>query len=157
MQRRGPWDDLRGAPLERRAARVRGVGEPLPEPARRERRTGHRVRAAHVQPQASGDSVEALRSCLGDLKGIDLETIKGRPGDERGQAESIKRCADGSRIKVEPRYVRMTQQEFDEARPAGPIRVICKDRVFLDRTSDYQPDRLNLVVEQDRIVWAGRF
>lgn len=106
---------------------------------------------------AAGDAVAELRKCLDGLKGVDVETIEGRPGEERGQAESIKRCADGSRVEAEPRYVGMTQSEFDAARPAGPIRVICKDRVFLDRTSDYNRDRLNLVIEKERIVWAGRF
>lgn len=106
---------------------------------------------------AAGDAVADLRKCLDAVKGVDVEKIEGRPGEERGQAESIKRCADGSRVEVEPRYVGMTQEEFDEARPVGPVRVICKDRVFLDRTSDHNADRLNLVIENNQIVWAGRF
>ncbi len=104
-----------------------------------------------------GDAVADLRKCLDGVKGVDLEEIDGRPGEERGRAESIKRCAEGLRVEVEPRYAGMTQAEFDEARPPGPIRVICKDRVFLDRTSDHNADRLNLVIENNRIVWAGRF
>ena len=44
-----------------------------------------------------------------------------------------------------------------EAAAAGRVRVICRDRAFLDRTSDHQPKRLNIVVEQGVVLWAGYF
>lgn len=106
---------------------------------------------------AEGDAVADLGRCLDGLKGVDVERIEGRPGEERGQDASIKRCANGSRVKTEPRHIGMTNDEFKKARQPGPVRIICKDRVFLDRTSDHNADRLNLVIENNRIVWAGRF
>lgn len=104
---------------------------------------------------AAGGDVAALRSCVNDI-GADVGEIVGRPGEERGQAESIEQCVRGETSAVEERYIGMTESQVRDAEPE-PVRVICRDRVFLDRTSDYRPDRLNIVVEQGVVVWAGRF
>lgn len=103
---------------------------------------------------AAGDDVPALRSCLAKI-GADAEEIEGRPGERRGQAESIEQCTRGE-AKADQRYIGLTETQVRQAHP-GPVRVICRDRVFLDRTSDYQQDRLNIVVEQGTVIWAGRF
>jgi hypothetical protein len=104
---------------------------------------------------AAGDPVEPLRDCVGGVEGVDVAMVVGRPGDELGRAELLERCVEGT--EVEDRWVGMTEQQVRDADPVRPVRVICKDRVFLDRTSDSHADRLNLVIEQGRVIWAGRF
>lgn len=104
---------------------------------------------------ADGGNVAELRRCVTDI-GADAQEVPGRPGEERGRAEFIANCVEGEGASAEDRFVGMSEAEVEEA-VAGPVRVICRDRVFLDRTTDRHPTRLNIVVEQGLVIWAGSF
>jgi hypothetical protein len=43
------------------------------------------------------------------------------------------------------------QRDADEQ---APVRVVGRDGRCLDRTEDYQPDRVDLIVVRDKIIWA---
>lgn len=105
---------------------------------------------------ASGDAVESLRDCVEGVAGADIEVVEGRPGDERGRAAFIERCIEQG-VKVEPGYVGMSEQAVQAAEGARAVRVICRDRAFLDRTNGSAPDQLSIVVERGKVLWAGRF
>lgn len=103
---------------------------------------------------AAGADASRLRSCLADI-GASVEEIEGRPGERRGRAEAVERCVRGE-ADAEQRYIGLTESQLQQTEP-GPVRVICRDRVVLGRTSDNRPERLNIVVENGTIIWAGRF
>jgi hypothetical protein len=39
----------------------------------------------------------------------------------------------------------------------GGLRVVCRDGEGLARTSDLRPTRVNLILEDGKVIWAGRF
>lgn len=103
---------------------------------------------------ATGPDVEALKSCVTAI-GADVEEVPGRPGQAHGQAEFVRRCVGAEQVSPDERYLGWTEEEVRTA--TQPVRVICRDRVYLDRTTDGHSERLNLVVENGKVVWAGHF
>jgi hypothetical protein len=109
---------------------------------------------------AAGPAVAELDRCLEDVPGAAVEVQQGAPGNPLGLQEFIDRCV--GREDAEPAqdgYVGLTEQQLQDSPPdqENPARIVGRDRVCLDRTADRRPERVNVIIDDSRVVWAGHF
>lgn len=109
---------------------------------------------------AAGPAVAELDRCIDDVPGAAVEVQQGAPGNPLGLQEFIDRCVGREDAEPAPDgYVGLTEQQLQDSPPdpANPRRIVGRDRVCLDRTDDRQPERVNVIIDDSRVVWAGRF
>lgn len=109
---------------------------------------------------AAGPAVADLDQCLDDVPGAAVEVQQGAPGNPVGLQEFISRCVGREDAEPAPDgYVGLTEQQLRDSPPdpANPPRIVGRDRVCLDRTDDRRPERVNVIIDDSRVVWAGRF
>lgn len=83
-------------------------------------------------------------------------------GRETGHAEFIDRCvgADRDQATPAPDYLGTSEKDIDKAiSDDGPvtIRILGRDGECIGRDSDLRRDRVNVVIADAKVVWAGRF
>lgn len=109
---------------------------------------------------AAGAAVAELDLCLDDVPGAAVEVQQGAPGNPVGIQEFIQRCVGREDTESAPDgYVGLTEQQLRDSppNPEDPPRIVGRDRVCLDRTDDRRPERVNVILDDSRVVWAGRF
>lgn len=104
----------------------------------------------------------ALNEGLGGRRVIDGLTgdILQPSGPDTDEA-FIERCVGGEKNvqQADAGYLGKSKTELDAlAESTGTvIRVIGSEGRCLGRTRDYQPERVNVLLVGDRVIWAGRF
>ena len=72
----------------------------------------------------------------------------------------VARCVGGERPALIPTYLGLSEGQARRLGATGVVRVVRvvgRDGTCLGRTRDYRADRVNLVVEGAKVIWAGRF
>ena len=95
---------------------------------------------------------------------VAVSVLRG-PDDGTGTASSadaVARCVHRDRVPLAPEHVGLPEDVAVRTRPSAAatvrdVRVIGRDGACLDRTDDSRPERVNLIVVDRRVVWAGRF
>lgn len=112
-----------------------------------------------------------LQEPLGDRPVVDGSTGEQISGQQDGgpsrvpavltpaQQAFVDSCVGPENAPLEPQYVGMSEAEANPPnsyRPY-PTRVVGRDGKCLGRTKDLQGNRVNLIVEDGKVIWAGRF
>lgn len=110
---------------------------------------------------AAGKQASDLERCLRDVAGAGVEEQPGAPGSRVGLQEFIERCVGKDQAGRAPDqdYVGLTEDQVDTASPdrTQAPRIVGRDRVCLGRDDDRQENRVNIILDDYRVVWAGRF
>jgi hypothetical protein len=112
---------------------------------------------------AAGDSADALDRCLDAVPAATVDRAEGGPGEGAGLAAFIARCVGAEQPALTPEYVGLTEDEArrvvprDLAEPIREFRVVGRDGDCLGRTRDLRSDRVNFLIVDGKILWAGRF
>jgi hypothetical protein len=114
-----------------------------------------RLATIEGRPEAS-----AFADCMGGVAGVtSVRVDQDRPAPEPSEA-FIARCLGGDLpAPVAQEYVDLDEREAVEKAQASEhrLRVIGVEGACLDRTSDYDPNRVNLILREGRVVQAFLF
>ena len=73
-------------------------------------------------------------------------------------AAFIERCVAGEQLDLAPELLGLTEDDLQSVLEDGTdLRVIGRDGDCLAQRRDLRPERVNVLVEDGRVVWAGRF
>jgi hypothetical protein len=68
----------------------------------------------------------------------------------------VEKCIAGERnISATDTFVGLTEKELSLRRSPLIARIVGRDGQCLDRTDDLRPGRLNLIIQDGKVVWAG--
>ena len=79
---------------------------------------------------------------------------------EADHAEFISRCVGSEQAADAPEYVGLTEDQANRTKQpdtVNAVRVVGQDGACLGRTRDLRRDRVNLIITDGEVVWAGRF
>lgn len=113
------------------------------------------------------EQIAAVRACFERIDGAVVSAVEAsRPGTPSGapvltaqQQAFVDACVGQENAAPAPQYVGMAEAQANPAdsyRPY-PTRVVGRDGECLGRTNDLRGDRVDLIVESGRVIWAGRF
>lgn len=70
----------------------------------------------------------------------------------------VEQCVGAESADLVPEFVGLTEAQLMERLGMKTMyRVVGRDGLCLDRNDTRSPNRLNVIVEDTRVVWAGRF
>ena len=112
--------------------------------------------------------IAAFRACAAEIEGaVVTEAGISRPADPAanvltaGQQAFIEECLSGNVESAlsAPGFVGRTYEEVaaPNERPVNPVRVLGRDGNCLDREDDRRENRVNVIIEDGTVIWAGRF
>lgn len=105
---------------------------------------------SYVVTAEAGDLSEAFEACIRNVVDLYVPELS-------DDVAFINRCVSGERQDLAPEYVGRSEQVLTTARFVVPARVVGRDGECLGRTRDLQLDRLNFIIRDGIIIWAGRF
>jgi hypothetical protein len=118
---------------------------------------------ATYEMRASGEAARSLAGCLAGAPGAEVEESGDSPAEGAGLHAFINRCVGAENPTSAPGYVGLTEEQAmrpkqpESADTVSVVRVVGRDGICLGRTRDLRRDRVNLLVADGKVVWAGRF
>lgn len=119
---------------------------------------------ANYELRAGGGAADVLAECLAAAPGARVEEAVGSAAEGAGLEVFIQRCVGAAENAVlTPALVGLPEDEATRessrvlAEGAATVRVIGRDGTCLGRTRDLRSDRVNLLIADGKVVWAGRF
>jgi DNA-directed RNA polymerase specialized sigma24 family protein len=112
---------------------------------------------------AAGEAARTLADCLAAVPGAEVKESGDSPAEGTGLDAFINRCVGAENPTPAPGYVGLTEEQAtgtEQPEPADTVsvvRVVGRDGTCLGRTRDLRRDRVNLLVADGKVVWAGRF
>ena len=118
---------------------------------------------ATYELSALGPAADTLARCLGDITAARVVERGVSVAQGAGLEAFIKECVGAETARSADEYHGLTEGEAtrtkrpESADTITTSRVVGRDGECLFRTADFRSDRVNLLIADGKVVWAGRF